>query len=63
MARCATMTYNPETGKWTRNAGSSSSNSSSSPKKSSGGGSKKSGGSGEHENLYFVNPSGIFWAQ
>ena len=48
MARCATMTYNPETGKWTRNAGSSSSNSSSSPKKSSGGGSKKSGGSGDN---------------
>ena len=52
MARCATMTYNTETGKWTRNAGSSSSNSSSSPKKSSGGGSKKSGGSGgSGENL------------
>ena len=48
MARCATMTYNTETGKWTRNAGSSSSNSSSSPKKSSGGGSKKSGGSGDN---------------
>ena len=48
MARCATMTYNPETGKWTRNAGSSSSNSSSSPKKSSGGGSKKNGGSGDN---------------
>ena len=46
MARCATMTYNTETGKWTRNAGSS--NSSSSPKKSSGGGSKKSGGSGDN---------------
>ena len=48
MARCATMTYNTETGKWTRNAGSSSSNSSSSPKKSSGGGSKKSRGSGDN---------------
>lgn len=48
MARGATMTYNPETGKWTRNAGSSSSSSSS--KKSFGGGSSNkssdSGGSG-----------------
>ena len=42
MARGATMTYNPETGKWTRNAGSSSS------KKSSGGGSKKSSDSGDN---------------
>ena len=42
MARGATMAYNPETGKWTRNAGSSSS------KKSSGGGSKKSSDSGDN---------------